>query len=216
MKGPLACLAVVVLIAGCGKPNRANITLRKQAQKLEGEIAQLKRRHDADAATIRGLEQRAGTVPTLESARLGRLFTVHGIRLERLTGGADLDPSGPGHEGLKVYVGLVDQHGDELKASGSFLVEAFDLVEQPPARLGRWEFPVEQSQANWHSFLTRYGYVLTCPWQQSPRHSDVTVRVQFTDELTGRQFTAQHVARVDVPPTTQPSTRPAQAAAAPG
>lgn len=210
-----AWLLAAMLVAGCGKPNRANITLRRNLQSLEGEIAQLKRQRDADAATINGLTQRVGTVPSLEPARLGKLFTCHGIKLERLTGGADLDGSKPGHEGLKVYVDLVDQHGDELKSSGSFLVEAFDLAEQPAARLGRWEFPVEQSQANWHSFLTRYGYVLTCRWEQPPRHQDVTVRVQFNDELTGRQFTAQQVAKVSVPPTTQPATRPAQADASP-
>jgi hypothetical protein len=219
VKAHFAWLAVAVLLAGCGKPNRANITLRKEAQKLQAEIAQLKRQHDADAATVRGLEQRVGTVPTLESSRLARLFTVHGIRLDRLTGGADLDSSKPGQEGLKVYVALLDQHGDEIKSSGSFVVEAFDLGQQPPARLGRWDFPVEQSQANWHSFLTRYEYVLTCPWQQPPGRPDVTVHVQFSDELTGRQFNAQTVAKVDVPPATQPkappSTQPAQAAASP-
>ena len=209
----LAWSLMAVLLAGppvgCGKPNRANITLRRQLQSLEGEIATLKRQHDADAASIAGLTQRIGTVPMLEPARLDRLFTVHGIRLERLTGGADLDGSKPGHEGLRVYVSLIDQHGDEIKSSGSFVVEAFDLAESQAARLGRWEFPVEQSQANWHSFLTRYEYVLTCPWQRPPRHPDVTVKVQFTDELTGRQFTAQHVSKVDVPPTTQPTTQPA-------
>ena len=207
----LPWLMAVVVLAGCGKPNRANVTLRKELQARDAEIERLKRRHDADVASIAGLNQRIGTVPTLEPARLERLFTVHGIRLERLTGGADLDPSKPGDEGLKAYVSLIDQHGDELKSSGAFVVEAFDLAEQQAARLGRWEFPVEQSQANWHSFLTRYEYVLTCPWQRPPRHPDVTVKVQFTDELTGRQFTAQHVAKVNVPPaTTQPTTQPAQ------
>ena len=206
---------VAVTIAGCGKPNRANIVLRKKMQALEGEITQLKRQHEADAATIAGLTQRVGTVPTLEPARLDKLFTVHALRLERMTGGTDLDGSKPGHEGIKVYVGLLDQTGDEIKSSGSFVVEAFDLAESQAAKLGRWEFPVEQSRANWHSFLTRYEYVLTCPWHKPPRHSDVTVRVQFNDELTGRQFTAQTVAKVDVPPATQPSTRPAQARASP-
>jgi ATP-dependent Clp protease protease subunit len=48
-----------------------------------------------------------------------------------------------------------------------------------------------------------------------PRHPDVTVRVQFTDELTGRQFTAQSVVKVDLPPTAQPATQPAQVSASP-
>jgi len=39
--------------------------------------------------------------------------------------------------------------------------------------------------------------------------------VQFNDELTGRQFTAQSVVKVEVPPTLQPATRPTQASASP-
>lgn len=208
----LVMLLVVAALVGCGKPNRSNITLRKKVQSLEGEIAQLKRRHDADVATIAGLSQRTGAVSVLEPARVDKLFTVHGIKLERLTGGADLDSSKPGQDGLKVYVTLFDQTGDEIKSAGSFAVEAFDLADQG-AKLGRWEFPVEQSRETWHSFLTRYGYVLPCPWQTFPRNADVTVRVQFTDELTGRLFTAQQVAKVEVPPTTNPASKPVEGAA---
>ena len=215
----LSLLLLLPALSGCnflfGSPSKANITLRKENQQLQGQIDQLKRQREADKASIAGLSQRVGTVPTLEPARLDRLFTVHRIELERLTGGADLDGSKPGHEGLKVYVRLLDQHGDEIKSAGAFVVEAFDLSGPEPRRLGRWEFPVEQSQQNWHSFLTRYGYVLTCPWQESPpRSGDVTVRVTFNDELTGRQFTSQQVAKVEVPPATPASpaaTQPAQA-----
>jgi hypothetical protein len=202
----LPLLALLFTAGGCGflfkSPSKANVALRKENQDLQDQLARLQRQHAADEATIRGLGQPGGAVPALDPARLGRLFTVHSIRLGRLTGGADLDPNHPGHEGLKIYVNLLDQHGDAFKASGSFVVEAFDLSDQA-RRLGRWEFPADKSQDYWHSFLTRYEYVLPCPWQQSPpRHPDVTVRVQFTDELTGRQFVEQRVAKVDVPPPT--------------
>ena len=198
-----AC-AVAGALAGCGSPNRGNIILRKQAQGLEAQIAQLKRQHEVDQATIAGLNSRAGAaaVASLPPERLDRLFTVNGIKLARLTGGSDLDPARPGDEGLKAYVALVDQTGDELKSSGSFVVEAFDLSSGPGGlRVGRWEFPVEQSQANWHSFLTRYEYVLTCPWQEVvPRNPELTLKVIFTDELTGRQFTAQQAVKIHPPP----------------
>ena len=200
--------AALLSFAGCGKPNQANILLRKDNQKLQSQIDQLHRRHKADEATIAGLTNRTGTLPTLPPDRLGKLFTVHAIRLGRLTGGADLDSAKPGDDGLKAYVELLDQHGDEIKSSGSFAVEAFDLGGPDPRRLGRWEFPVEKAQEYWHSFLTRYEYVLPLPWQDAtPRTPDVTVRVTFTDELTGRQFTEQTVAKVRVMPSTQPATQ---------
>lgn len=204
----LALLLVVVLVVGCGKPNRSNIALRKKNQSLEGKIAKLEYESHAKDATIRGLSERVGTVPTLDSARLARLFTVHAIRVNRLTGGVDLDGSKPGDEGIKVYVNLLDQHGDTLKSAGSFVVEAFDLADPKSPKLGQWEFPVEKAQEYWHSFLTRYEYVLPLPWHNAvPRHPDVTVKVTFTDELTGRKFTQQRVVKVDLPPTTQPTAQ---------
>ena len=203
-------LWVAAAVAGCGSPSKPNIALRKQVQKLEGQIAQLKRESSAKDAQIAGLTDQVGTVPTLAPARLDKLFTVHSIRVGRLTGGADLDASKPGDDAFKVYVNTLDQHGDMIKAAGSFVIEAFDLSgDGQPARLGRWEFPVEKAQEYWHSFFTRYEYVLTCPWQgRPPRGSEVTVRITFVDELTGRKFTEQRVAMVR-PPAEQATTQPA-------
>jgi hypothetical protein len=218
---PAVLLGCVLSLGGCGSPNRVNISLRKDVQTRDAQIAQLKLQHDADAATIAGLNSRSGAaaVASLSPERLDRLFTVYGIKLARLSGGSDLDPSRPGDEGIKLYVGLIDQTGDEFKASGSFVVEAFDLAAgNGGLRIGRWEFPVEQSQANWHSFLMRYEYVLTLPWQGViPRNPDITVKVTFNDELTGRQFTVQQPVKIHPPPadaTPAPQTQPAPAARA--
>jgi hypothetical protein len=41
-----------------------------------------------------------------------------------------------------------------------------------------------------------YTYVLSCPWQSPPKHSDITLKVTFTDALTGRAFTAQKSIKV--------------------
>jgi hypothetical protein len=210
-------LAGCICGAGCGSPNIVNIKLRKDIQSRDAKIAQLQRQHDADAATIAGLTSRSGAaaVASLSPDRLDRLFTVYGIKLARLSGGADLDPSRPGDEGIKLYVGLTDQTGDEFKSAGSFVVEAFDLSagQGNGMRVGHWEFPVEKAKETWHSFLMRYEYVLTCPWQDVvPRHPELTVKVVFNDELTGRQFTLQQAVKINPPPSNEPtpppSTRP--------
>jgi len=194
--------------AGCGHPNKANILLRKENQQLLSKVADSERRHQADEATIRGLTDRTGTVPTLEPKRLERLFTTNSITINRLTGGADFDPDKPGDEGIKVYVNVWDQHGDWLKMAGSFVVEAFDLADPQATKVGHWEFPVEHAQDYWHSFLMRYEYVLPCPWQNViPRHPDLTVHVTYTDELTGRKFDQQSVVKVRLPPSPQPTTQ---------
>ncbi len=195
------CLSAISLLCpGCtGKPNQANIALRKQIQELESEISDLKSRHEADAATIRALEQRVETVPTLPKDRLDKLFTAHGIRFGRLTGGIELDSSKPGDEALKVYVVPIDQHNASIKAAGSFVVEAFDLSLPGDNRLGKWEFASEESAKHWVGDLMMYTYALPCPWQTSPQSGQLTVRVTFHDELTGREFTDQKVISVVTP-----------------
>src|SRR5438105_3260874 len=108
---------VLIFIAGCAAPNSANIQLRKQNQSLRDQIAQLNRRHEADDATIKGLENGGTAVQVLPTGRTERLFTVHGLKLGRLTGGADLDPAKPGDDGIKIYIVPIDDDGDSLKAA---------------------------------------------------------------------------------------------------
>jgi hypothetical protein len=192
--------AAFLSLGGCGgSPSQANIQLRKELQSKADQIASLQRAHEADLATIRQLEQQRGTLPTLPQERLAALFTAHGIKLGRLTGGADLDPSRPGDEGLKVYVVPTDETGDELKSAGSFVVELFDLNQSTGNLVLRREFDAAQAKEQWLGSALLYEYVLTCPWENPPQNPELTLKVTFRDELTGRQFDVQKVITVNVP-----------------
>jgi hypothetical protein len=209
--GFLVCATLLAgaTLVGCGKPNVAGIAVRRDNQALRDEVATLKRAREADAATIKSLEARATTVPSLPAARLENLFTTHGLQLGRLTGGADLDRDKPGDEALKVYATPTDDDGQPFKAAGSFTVEAFDLAADPPA-LGKWTFDTKTARDAWTSALLVRAYVLTCPWQTTPpRHADVTVKVTFRDELTGREFAQQQLVKVQ-PPATPPAASEAR------
>jgi hypothetical protein len=202
-------LAGLVFISGCYHPSAANNKLRNENEDLRDKIKELDRRHAADEATIKALEQKEGTPPEISSAKVGQLFTVHGIRLGRLTGGDDWDSSKPGQDGIKVAVEPFDEQGEKLKAAGTVVVDAFDLAAAKDHQIGHWTFDATQTRDGWlGSFL--YCYVLKCPWQKVPTHGEITVRVAFTDLLTGRQFTAQKAVKVEPPPAaSQPSTNPA-------
>jgi len=194
--------------AGCKSPSKANIELRKQNTALRDEVASLKTAQDDAADAIRRLESNATTVPVLPHDRLGKLFTAHGLKLGKLTGGWDADRSKPGDEGLQIFCVPTDQDGDEFKAAGNFVVEAFDLSRSGEVRLGRWEIPREQASKKWLSNALQYGYIFELPWQTVPTGDQVTVRVAFTDELTARSFTAQRVVKVNLPrPTTNAVTQ---------
>ena len=185
-------LVAAALLGGCSSPNAASIKVRRENQELRSKLAELERREQAHLAQIRAMESKSTTVPSLPNERIETLFTTHGLRFGRLTGGADLDPKQPGDDGLKIYVVPTDGQGQPIKAAGSFVVECFDLAKGESARVGHWEYPLDQAAKNWFGQAMLYTYVLPAPWQQQrPEHGDLTIRVTFTDALTGRQFTEQ-------------------------
>ncbi len=184
----IAFVLVGVVAIGCSTPNKPNIDLRKQIQQQQGEIESLKRQHEADVATIRGLESRATTVPTLPKTQLDKLFTVAGLKFGRLTG-ADA-------KGVKVYVVPTDQSGQPIKSAGSFVIDAFDLAVGDNARVAHCEHPLDQAEKNWFGQAMLYTYVLECPWQTPPKHDEITIKVQFTDALSGRVVSSQKVVTI--------------------
>jgi hypothetical protein len=185
----------LLLLAGCGgKPSAANTELRKQLQSAQSELAQLRLQRDADHAKIRALEgQGPTTVPSLPNERLQSLFTTHGIRLGRLTGFADVDPQREGVDGIKVYLTPTDGTLDDLKAAGAINVEAFDL-NSGGKQVGKWTFGAAEAKKLWNGTGLLYEYVVPCPFDSDvPQASELTLKVTFTDELTGRSFSQQQV-----------------------
>jgi len=199
-------LLALPLLGGCfSHPSAANIELRKQNAQLRDQITSLNRQHDGDQATIAAYQRQHGTVPSLSQASLDRLFTTHGLLLGHMTGGYRGDQSSAPSDGIEVEVVPTDQQGDAIKAAGAFTVEAFDLGDPKHALVGTWHFPLQQSRKMFYDHFTLYTYVLDCPWQHGPpKHSDLTVKVTFDDELTGRQFTVQRQVQVQLAPSTQP------------
>jgi outer membrane murein-binding lipoprotein Lpp len=196
----LAALALAAIaLTGCGSPNQANIQLRKDNQQLQSQIDQLNRQHALDAATIQSLSA-TNAIKTLPQSQLNELYTAAGLRLGNLTGGFHPDPNKVGDTMLKVYVVPTDQDGDPIKAAGSFQVELFDLALPTNNRIGEWTFDIQAAHANWYSQLFMYTYVLSCPWQTQPTHSQLLARITFTDALTGRVFTVDRDVTVQLPP----------------
>ena len=191
---PWAIIAIstAISLAGCSNmPDKANIQLRKQIQSMQANIDQLNHQHDADEATIRGLESSATTVPTLPPDEIDQLVTASGFRFGKVTGGWRADPNAPADTELKVFVVPTDEQGDDLKAAGSWHVELFDLNLKDP-RIGQWDFDPATAKNAWVGTFLVYMYALDCPWQTAPTHEKLLVRVTYTDLLTHRVFTEDY------------------------
>lgn len=210
----LALAPLLLMVGGCallgGSPSAANIALRKQVQTLNGQITSLKQQVSGQDEVIKGLRERSGTLPTLPPDRLSNLWTTHGLKFGRLTGGWDRDLKAEGDEGIKVYVAPTDEDGQAIKMAGSFTIELFDLADTSQPSIGTWKFDVVAARKAWRGMLMDYNYVLECPWQNRvPTHPELTLKVTFVDELTQTPFHAQQVITVKVPTgTTRPATQP--------
>lgn len=215
----LPFLLLLGVAPGCGllfgsPPSQVNIKLRKENATLREKIKALETKGEADQRMIAGLREQSPTVPTLPPDRLAKLFTTHGLKLGRLTGGWDAKPREPGDEGLVVHVAPVDEAGDAIKAAGSFVVEAFDLAApgKGETRVARWDFDLAATRRSWRGVLLDYNYVLECPWQERPpAHAELTLKVTFVDELTQVPFHVQQTVTVKSAPapTSQPTSGPA-------
>ena len=204
--------SAVVLLAGaplfsgcCGSPSAANSKLRKENQDLQGQVQGLKTQLAAAQTNVAAWERRSPNLPTLPPDRLADLFTVHGLKFERLTGGDRLNPTDTWDDAIRLFIAPTDQTGDPLKAAGSFNLTAYDLAAPQPNEIGHWTFPLKEAASLWGGSFLSTGYVLTCPLKEPPRHSDITVHVEFTDALTQAQFVAQTIVKLKLPATTQPA-----------
>lgn len=188
-------LLAATAVAGCngiapgGDPLKE---LKQENARLKGDLQDLR-------TTLAEQKEQIETLQALGDKRLERLFHVTAITLGRYTAGVDLDDEA-GDDGIRVYLVPRDRDGHTIKAAGAVRVQLFDLAADPKENLlGTFDFPVEDIGKLFASgFLTNH-YKLDCRWKKPPANPDITVRVVFTDYLTGKTFTAQKVCKVDLP-----------------
>ena len=212
-------LPLVLMAAGvCGCPRSQApdpMIVTRQRDDALAEARQLQRQAEELRKEQAALEKQIATLQTLGPKRLDRLYHVKRIRLGSATGGVDLDGK-PGDDAVKVYLEPIDQQGSIIKAAGTATVQLFDLA-APPDRnlLHKCTYDVDEMAKHWSSGFIAYYYTFESRWTTPPAHDELTVRVEFTDYLTGRTFEKQTVCTVDLPPgaatrpTTKPATKPA-------
>ncbi len=184
----LACLG----IAGCPSLPYSHTDELKQLEKLKRENARLDEQLEEKDRQITQLARQVKWGHDLTDAQRKQLIVVSDIVLGKFTGGVNTDGKA-GDDGVKVYVRPVDSDGSALKAAGELTVELFDLsLPKPDRRIGRWQFDPATLRKEWSSSFIGAFYSLTLPWRGSvPANAHLTLRVQFTDLLTGRGFVKQ-------------------------
>jgi len=192
----LCCCALMYMLAGCGNANKKP-SLVEQIKQLKEENTQLTRQVEQSANENKQLKKQIQVLSNLpEEARAENLYRLQRIEVTRYTNFYDKDKDGQKEE-LIVYIQPFDEEGDIVKATGAVDVQLWDLnkKETDKALLGQWHVTPEQLKKLWFATLITINYRLTFDVAGKIDDFDkpLTVKVTFTDYLTGKVFEEQKV-----------------------
>ncbi|NQT00531.1 MAG: hypothetical protein HQ580_00765 [Planctomycetes bacterium] len=165
-------------------------TLTIQQKQLESQLAQSNAENEQLTKQIHTL---SGLPDEIKGENLYRL---QNIEIGKYTGLFDKDKDGK-KESLIVYIEPIDEQGDVIKAAADIEVELWDLSKTDgSALLAKWP-PVKQDELKnlWFDSMLKINYRLTYDITDIVKNFDepLTVKVTFTDYLSGKVFKKQKV-----------------------
>ena len=202
MKGRAVSKSVLILTgfllvfsAGCAN-NKQTSPLKKQVASLKREKTQLKNRIEQAESENKQLKKQLQVLHGLkDEVKLKDLYDLQKIKVGKYTNLYDKDKDGK-REKLIVYVQPMDRAGDIIKAPGAVDIELWDLNrDNGKARLGRWHIKPDELKKLWFTTMFTANYRLTFDVADKIDEFEepLTVKVTFTDYLTGRVFEEQRV-----------------------
>lgn len=192
-------------LLGCVPPElQTQITqLEEGNRRLKIELDASNRQITEQADVIARQAKQIQTLVAIGPDRLEKLYYPTRIVLDELTGGADYDGK-PGDDGVTVYLRPIDQDGHVIKAAGDIHIQLLDLAMPDGQKtIGEYTLDVDHARQHWYGrFLTQH-YTIKCEWRPGkgpPTHSEITVRAEFTEYLTGKKLTAMSAVHVTLLP----------------
>ena len=197
----ISCLFWVILIGGCHVRPEQKSKDKIAAEDTSIQIPRLKDELAAKQKQNEKLAEQLAVLRGFPADRLGYLVYVARIELGRFTQAYD-DDKNDLDEGINVYLVLRDSRGDVIKGAGEVEIELWDLNEEEGGQFFyRWKYGMEEMSDYWlGGFLAdNYKFKLTWPPGKEPRHSNLTLKLCFTDALTGEVFEIQKMIQVKIP-----------------
>jgi hypothetical protein len=131
------------------------------------------------------VNKRAEAIYHLQAVKIGRYTNIYD---------KDVNSSSPGKKNLVVYIEPIDETGDAIKAAGAVEVQLWDLnKKQSEALLSQWQIEPNEMKKLWfNSFLGgNYRLVFDVSQIVTKVEKPLTVKVNFTDYLSGKTFIEQ-------------------------
>lgn len=186
----------LAFVAGCGNTYTES-PLQERVDILTIEKQQLVSQLEQSKAENEQLTKQIHTLSGLPEQLKGEnLYNVQTIEIGKYTGLFDKDKDGT-KEKLIVYIEPIDEQGDVIKAAADIEVELWDLSKTDgSALLAKWP-PVKPDELKklWFDSMLKVNYRLTFDITDKVKSLDepLTVKVTFTDYLSGKVFKKQKV-----------------------
>jgi transcription elongation GreA/GreB family factor len=186
----------VFAIAGCETVNERKLSPAKQIQKLTHQNSQLTHQIEQSEAQSRQLKKQLQVLVGLEPNREPEtIYDLQKVTIGKYTNFYDKDKDGKA-EKLIVYIQPTDAQNDIIKAAGAVDVQLWDLNRPDgQALLGQWHVGPQELKKMWFATIITINYRLTFDVASKITASQepLTVKVTFTDYLTGKVFREQKV-----------------------
>ncbi len=196
-------LCLLSFAAGCENANSIRTPLVEQIGNLTEQKKQLENQLQQTRAENKQLTKQMHVLSGLpEEIKGENLYRLEKIKIGKYTGFFDKDDDGT-KEKLIVYIQPIDEEGDIIKATGAVEVQLWDLdsSEANQALLGQWHVEPGELKKLWFATLVTINYRLTFDIADKVKSFDesLTVKVTFTDYLSGKVFKEQKVIKPQSP-----------------
>ena len=181
--------------SGCGSGGSKESPLLRQIEQLNQDKTNLTIRLEQSQAENQRLTKRIEAISRLPKDKLENPYEVQRVKLSTYTNIYDKDKDGK-KETLIVYLQPIDNEGDIIKAAGTVETQLWDLNNQNgQALLGQWRVEPGELRKCWYATIitTNYRLMFNIAGKIDNIAEPLTVKVTFTDYLTGQIFEDQKV-----------------------
>ncbi|MGA2323600.1 MAG: hypothetical protein ABSG22_07110 [Sedimentisphaerales bacterium] len=191
----------MVFAFGCDGQTAGKPTTAQQVQQLTAQKADLQNQLEQTQTENDRLKKQAESLSKLPGdKRADAIYHLKSIEIGRYTNFYDEDktPGATGKKNLVVYVEPIDETGDVIKAAGAIDVQLWDLnKKESEARLAQWRVEPNEIKKLWLGGMLSSSYRLSFDAAGIVDKFDkpLTVKVNFTDYLSGATFTEQFIIR---------------------
>jgi outer membrane murein-binding lipoprotein Lpp len=189
-----ALLLLLLSLAGCQKEKTENAS--SQIEKLKTQNSDLAVKLQQSQEESEQLKKQIQALRNFgENFKPEDIYNLQKINITRYTNLYDNDDDGK-KETLLVYIQPMDEYGDVIKATGLVEVQLWDLDrKEGQPLLGQWQVSPAELKKLWFATLITVNYRLSfniAALVEKFDHS-LTVKVKFTDYLSGKIFEEQKV-----------------------